>query len=125
MSNETKFKEGDIVEWCGVRGKVITIPGRGIHPVVCGFENETVASFTYDGKYMDWHKEPSLKLIEQPKKKVKKYMVVYKRHYSNFSISFNVSDDFYYSQKDFENQHPCSEFICLIKESEIEVEEEE
>lgn len=123
MSNEKKFefKVGDVVEWGGVRGKVYAGLSSLVHPVMCEFENETVASFTYDGKYMDWHKEPSLKLIERPKKKVKKYKVLYRDTYNNYF----VSSGFYENRIHFDLYTGNMQFIQLIKESEIEVEEKE
>lgn len=127
MSDEKnfKFQVGDIVTAFGLKGKVISIKSSSLYNIIVDFEEGPQEAFSTDGKEMLWHKEPSLKLIERPKKKVKKYMVVHKRRYSNAYVSFNVSDDFYYNREDFENQHPYFEFICLLKESEIEVEEEE
>ena len=66
------------------------------------------------------HKEPSLKLIERPKKKVKMYKVLYKK-----GSNFVVSSGRYKSEEDFRmhNIKLDFKFIQLIKESEIEEDE--
>lgn len=115
---ENKFQVGDKISAFGVEGEVVRISDDSNYPIRCNVQNHSV-SFTAAGKYMSWHKEPSLKLIKRPKKKVKKYRVLYKR-----GNGFNVSLDFYKSEEDF-RMHNVSElefkFIQLIKESEIEV----
>lgn len=63
----------------------------------------------------------NLKLIERPKKKIKKYKVLFKRlEYEN---PFQVSGEHYADKEDFEAKTSGNQFIQLIKESEIEVEE--
>lgn len=67
------FKVGDIVEAFGLSGIVEAIGNSyGNPPVVVRFEGGETVFFLPDGKYCDWHKEPSLKLIERSKNKVKK-----------------------------------------------------
>jgi hypothetical protein len=69
---ETEFKVGDAVEAFGVRGLVSRIGSGDTLPVFVELETEDTDRFTKDGRAYSWHKEPSLKLIERPKRKVKK-----------------------------------------------------
>lgn len=88
---EQIFKKGDIVEAWGLRGVVIySLPedshGILVHFVLSNTLDTSLApirspgdmgtvicyNFMCDGKEKDWHREPTLKLIERPKKKVKK-----------------------------------------------------
>ncbi len=118
---ENKFLIDDVVEWCGVRGVVITSEYCSNYPIGCNFKGSVCPlAFTSDGRYYDWQ-EPSLKLIERPKKKVKMYKVLFRL---NDYRSFFVSTGTYTDKQDFENKadDECT-FIQLIKESEIEVEE--
>ncbi len=66
------FEVGDIVEAYRVRGKVDEIDSdpNNLYPVLVWFDSLYSDCFTLDGKTRSWHKEPSLKLIERPKKKV-------------------------------------------------------
>jgi len=118
---ENKFLIDDVVEWCGVRGVVITSEYCSNYPIGCNFKGSVCPlAFTSDGRYYDWQ-EPSLKLIERPKKKVKMYRVLFKMlEYKN---QFQVSGDHYADREDFESRTSGNQFIQLIKESEIEVEE--
>lgn len=117
---ETKFEVGDTVEWCGVIGVIKDIKDKIDYPVKCLFEDEYTVWFTSDGKYYNWHKEPSLKLIGRPKKKIKKYKVLYKNDCGIFFVSQNTYSD----KEDFKSKsYKTVAFIQLIKESEIEVEE--
>ena len=71
--NKTVFEVGDIVEWCGIKGKIVFIYSESTrYPILVRFDNNEEKPFAKDGKYYDWHLEPSLKLIEKAKKKVKK-----------------------------------------------------
>jgi len=71
--NKTVFEVGDIVEWCGIKGKIVFIYSESTrYPILVRFDNNEEKPFTKDGKYYDWHLEPSLKLIEKAKRKVKK-----------------------------------------------------
>lgn len=71
-----KFQVGDIVEAFGVRGEIISLENSPSYPILVKFYDTGTfwnkAAFIIDGKFEDWHKEPSLKLIERPKKKVKR-----------------------------------------------------
>ncbi len=113
------FQVGDIVEWCGVSGVVITSKSTKDYPIECNFKGSVrPLAFTSDGRYYDWQ-EPSLKLIERPKKKIKMYKVLFKMlEYIN---QFQVSGDHYADKEDFESRNYSKQFIQLIKESEIEV----
>lgn len=118
---EIKFQVGDKVSAFGVEGVVTRITDVVLFPIKVDFPDNINTSFTIDGRYLGWHKEPSLKLIERPKKKVKKYKVLFKNlQYKN---QFHVSGDEYADREDFESRTSGNQFIQLIKESEIEVEE--
>lgn len=67
-----KFEVGDIVEAFGLKGKITNIYDKALYPLEVNFENNHIFGFMIDGKYANWHKEPSLKFISRPKKKVKK-----------------------------------------------------
>ena len=69
--SETKFQVGDEVEGFGLRGKVTMLNRYGIIDV-CWEGTKNVDYFDETGRGETWHKEPSLKLIERPKKKVMK-----------------------------------------------------
>lgn len=69
MNEETKFSVGDQVEWCGARGKVVCV-STDEYPIECDFYCAPVR-FKADGKFQEWHTEPSLKLISKSKKKRK------------------------------------------------------
>jgi len=73
MSEEIKFKVGDIVEFAGMRGVVNKVTEEPYYPIKCDFESGTSASFTYDGKLYRFHKEPLLKLIEKPQERTAFY----------------------------------------------------
>ena len=69
------FQIGDIVESHGVIGKIESIndPESDCYPIVVVFDQDGIINISYydlNGKSEAWHKEPSLKLIERPKKKV-------------------------------------------------------
>lgn len=68
---EQMFQVGDVVEAWGVRGKVAKQTPSHDYPILVEFENGNWSTFIFDGKYYQWHKTPSLKLIERQKKKVK------------------------------------------------------
>ncbi len=70
--SENKFQVGDIVEYVGIRGKVLTVEGTLQYPLGVTFTNNKEVSFTRDGKERDWHSYPLLSFISRPKKKIKK-----------------------------------------------------
>lgn len=115
---ENKFLIDDVVEWCGVRGVVITSEYCSNYPIGCNFKGSVCPlAFTSDGRYYDWQ-EPSLKLIERPKKKVKRYKVLFQH-----GVDFIVSSGRYKSEEDFRMSNINKLYfkvIQLIKESEIE-----
>lgn len=67
-----EFQVGDKVEWCGCVGEVLAIDDYGRYPLAVDF-GVARPFFTRDGRFYEWHKEPSLKLISRPKKKVTMY----------------------------------------------------
>jgi hypothetical protein len=79
-----KFELNDVVTAFGVRGVVKEVRENSDFPVKVSFEGgETldIWSFTLDGKYFVWAKEPSLKIIEKAKKeepKKKYYRMAYR-----------------------------------------------
>jgi len=64
------FKVGDKVKWAGVEGVVSGIIEDGNYPIWVSFENCRGGgiAFKQDGKLLDWHKEPSLVLVERAAK---------------------------------------------------------
>jgi len=67
-----EFKVGDKVSAFGVEGEVISLDEKNNYPITVEFDDDHLSFFMIDGRASAWHKEPSLKLIERPKKKVKK-----------------------------------------------------
>lgn len=63
------FQVGDRVKWCGVEGVVIRLYDKLINVI---FSNKEDWYFHTDGRWVEWHTESSLILVERPKKKVKK-----------------------------------------------------
>jgi len=76
--NNFRFRTGDRVRWGGIEGVVVK--------VTCAFSQDDTLEvvfdadptaknqwFLSDGRIYDYHTEPSLVLIERPKKKVKKH----------------------------------------------------
>lgn len=59
-----EFKVGDKVKAFGVNGVVTKVHSslNELYPVEVDFRDPNRLSFTLDGKYLDWHKTPSLKL---------------------------------------------------------------
>lgn len=70
--NKTVFEVGDTVEAFGVIGTVKEILIRDPLPVIIEFPGGLFKSFPVEGKREIWHLDPSLKLIEKAKRKVKK-----------------------------------------------------
>ena len=85
------FEVGDKVRAFGVDGVVVSITYSGDYPVEVEFTlldmDKRTDSFDKNGKYMKWHKEPTLVLVEKAKKKVKKYLFAFKDVYGVWSIS--------------------------------------
>lgn len=67
--DQPQFQVGDIVDWCGAMGEVMSEnSGRDYENITVAF-GDYVKVFLKDGRYFDWHKEPSLKLVERAKTK--------------------------------------------------------
>lgn len=124
------FQKDDIVEAFGLRGKVIDpAPHQHSFPVRVQFEDGSIESFRADGKLSSNHKIPALKLIERPKKKVKK------KAYT--AVSGEILDGFYGRYREsipvYLNREACELYVnnhfqnnsgnYQIVEFEIEVEE--
>lgn len=115
--NKTVFEVGDIVEWCGVKGTIKSIDNLEdpTHLVIVKFTNGLFEWFTIEGKIRDWHLEPSLKLIEKAKRKVKKKFWFYIGE-SDIN-NLRVSPGTLYINKPKEQNN------CQLVELELEVEE--
>jgi hypothetical protein len=79
-----EYQKGDIVEAFGVRGKVTNIIQTTV--IVDFFlEDKRIVTMNFysNGTLYYWHKEPTLKFISRPKKKVKKtfYTIVGRAEY--------------------------------------------
>lgn len=98
MREEIKFEEGDEVEWGGVKGIVsgVDLQSKSDFYLYVDFENKQVGTFCKDGRYYDWLKEPSLKLIKKAKKSVKKWRWLYQISNGNF----HMTDKHYSSEEE-------------------------
>jgi hypothetical protein len=67
-----EFKVGDVVSFGGVEGVIEKIFDNDHYPIRVFFKDGGYARFNSDGYYLYWHKEPLLKFVSRPKKKVKK-----------------------------------------------------
>lgn len=65
------LKQHDIVEWCGLRGIVATVnaPNPEVPIQVIFTAQKHVIGFRADGKFLDFHAEPSLIFIKRPKRR--------------------------------------------------------
>ncbi len=67
-----KFEVGDKVRAWGVEGVVIEIMKNEYYPVVIRFDRDggraVTENFSLNGREYEWHKEPSLFLVEKAKK---------------------------------------------------------
>lgn len=113
------FKVGDKVSWMGLEGIVDRIDETTSYPVyvrtyhpVCSLHG-----FTLDGRYRTEHTEPSLKLIERPKKMVKKKISVWVNVYENDKIYLHRH------QLDAECTGQKNRIACVECVGEYEVEE--
>jgi len=114
------FKVGDIVEAFGVCGIIIAEHGKIMTIQLDGVTGTD--SFLKDGRAADWHKEPSLKLVERPKKKVKKilYPAIFKA--SDTSNKFFMTSTLFDSLESAKSMD--TSFIGLGPAIEIEVDDE-
>ena len=119
-----ELKVGDIVEWCGIKGKVDSIGNyMKVHFYVDGIADNLIDwgpqyTFNKDGKQFDWHKEPSLKLIERPKQKVKKYKVLFVDIYDEWQLSSS-----YYETVEKFDMHNIYKVKMLLEQTMVEDEE--
>lgn len=88
------FKIGDKVSWMGLEGTVERLNDRATwnpsYSMRISFgdkEYPELVWFMPDGRFREEHTEPSLKLIERPKKKVKKKISVWVNVYSDGSFT--------------------------------------
>lgn len=118
MSEENKivFDLNDRVSAFGVEGVVVSVEYdyQGIYPIRVRFINGQYKDFTIDGKYESWHLEPSLKLIEKAKRKVKKKFWVF---ISDLEIKRR-----YFSARLYTEPIE-ADLNCQVVEIELEVEE--
>ncbi len=73
--SDTKFEAGDTVSWCGTHGVVMSVcehDNKDYNTSVRVYFEEVKQSeyFCFDGRYMKYHTEPSLKLVRKAKKKI-------------------------------------------------------
>lgn len=109
---EQKFQLNDRVSAFGVEGVVKKVDL--VNPPV-GVDFDTYPNRIYfdsDGKYERWHKEPSLTLIERPKKMKKVWVNLYNDENKSKFWS-------YFSSKEFADKYPNDRVTCV----EIEIEE--
>lgn len=73
------FQVGDKVRAFGVDGEVKAVTAALGRPVLVNFYNDNADQtwFELDGRHLSWHKEPSLTLVDRPKKKIKKVFHLY------------------------------------------------
>lgn len=88
--SKTVFDLNDRVTAFGVDGVVISVEDGDYYPIKVRFSNTSYASFCRSGKLELWHLEPSLRLIEKAKKKVKKKFWFYVPEIEIKKESFNV-----------------------------------
>lgn len=117
-----EFKVGDVVEWCGIKGKIDSI-GKymKVNFYVDDFADNLIDfgpqyTFTKDGKLFDWHKEPSLKLIA--KAKTKKYKVLFVDIYDEWQLSSS-----YYETLEKFDMHNIYKVKMLLEQTMVEDDE--
>lgn len=130
-----EFQVGDIVEWCGVRGAVVFIDDEDnsnshvrmkvTFDLTPGSTYQHQVWFTTDGRWANWQ-QPSLKLIERPKKKklVNKKISRWVNIYSDGKLFADhlTKEDADASQRSDKSRIACVE---LTGEYEVEVEAED
>lgn len=81
------FKVGDIVEFGGNQGVVISDTATPPHQILAEFDADTPTAtyhyFTSDGRFSVKHTKPLLNLVERPKKKVKKTLEIWANVYKD------------------------------------------
>lgn len=117
MTNETEFRVGDVVKFLGVEGEIVEEQTSSHLPFKVMFATGHAISFYKDGKFFDWAKETSLKLISRPKKKRKVEL--------RAAIQRRPGDDLYMlTHTLFENETAAradcgSQFVALSQHAEI------
>lgn len=86
------FQVGDVVERCTTMGVVESANYESGFPIGVNFGDGIFESFTIDGRLLDWHTEPSLKLISRPKQKVKKTREVWVNVYPLSEYSYKSKE---------------------------------
>ena len=109
-----EFKIGDIVQWCGLKGVISSIE-KGL--LIVYFE-KLCRSFLPDGRYLTEHIEPSLKLIERPKQKVKKYKILFIDIYDEWKLSSS-----YYETVEKFDMHNIYKVKMLLEQTMVEDDE--
>ena len=87
MKKDFAFKVGDKVSFGGVHGVVTSTKSSNIYKLNVSLPGRQL-EFTIDGRYYDWHTEPLLKLIERPKKKIKKQIKYWVNIYLNKVVTY-------------------------------------
>lgn len=115
-----EFKIGDIVQWCGAKGYIKSEDGEGFLLVMFPTENESERNAYFDktGRYRYWHPEPSLKLIERPKQKVKKYKILFIDIYDEWKLSSS-----YYETVEKFDMHNIYKVKMLLEQTMVEDDE--
>lgn len=120
MGNNMEFKVGDKVNWLGSTGELVVIDPNSTHPLEVYFEkHDSTEVFTLDGRY-HVEQDPSLKLIERPKKKVKKTTEVWVNIYGPGL----GTGEFCHSEKQADTQALKDRIACVKLTGEYEVDEE-
>ena len=119
------FQVGDKVKWCGLEGVVKSIDySEDKYPIKVEFGKDVSVKFdfTIDGKSWVDHPEPSLILVERPKKKVKKtfYQAIVKSNLHPWLCS-----DLFDSEESLQSYEwdGCGLIVIGIHKIELEVEE--
>jgi hypothetical protein len=114
-----EFKVGDICEWQGVRGVVVLVDSDEV--LVKFRDSQCNTSFLPDGRYFKWHKEPSLKLLERPKRMVKKSATWWCNIYDD---NFSMKAMCFVSKEKADEHDDTDRVACIEKTFEYEIEEE-
>lgn len=107
---ETKFKVGDKVRAWGIDG-VVKPSYMNSSELLVAFDNNKYQYFDQEGKAQSWHKEPTLILVERPKKKIKKTLEVWGCRYVNGGLA---SNDVYKTKLEVEDRIAGSAYVVPI-----------
>lgn len=120
MERESKmFSVGDKVRSFGLDGVITGISNIGAYPVSVKWDSRDAGadSFTLDGRFSVFHKEPAIVLVEKAKKKIK----LYKYIYSSSSGNWNETISYFKDDSDFKNYFVNIKEFKKIEHTEIEV----